>query len=141
MTSNGVAAKSFRNNILNFAAEQYKTEPEYPWITAPGYAVLRHADNRKWYALIMNVPRERLGLSGAGMIDILDMKCDPILSGSLRLCNGFLPAYHMNHESWLTVLLDGTVEIEQIFSLLEISFEMTASRHTKKKALPHISKK
>lgn len=131
-TNSKVPTTSYRNDVLKFAAEKYHTEPEYPWLTAPDYVVLRHADNRKWYGLIMNVPRERLGLSGDDVIDILDIKCDPLVSGSLRMENGYLPAYHMHHESWLTVLLDGTVKKEEIFSLLELSFELTAS-HTRKK--------
>ncbi|MDE7310934.1 MAG: MmcQ/YjbR family DNA-binding protein [Eubacterium sp.] len=88
----------------------------------PGYAVLRHGDTRKWYALIMDVPKGRLGLSGNGSIDILNVKCDPVLSGSLRMEKGFLPAYHMHRENWITILLDGTVEKEKIFPLLEMSF-------------------
>ena len=123
---------SYRNDVLQFASKQYQTVPEYLWKTVPHYAVLRHSDNRKWYGILMDVPRERLGLSGSGIIDILDVKCDPILGGSLRLSSGFLPAYHMNHEGWITILLDGTVDKEQIFSLLEMSFELTASRSGKR---------
>lgn len=133
-TSHNHLNQSFRSDILQFASEQYQTEPEYPWRTAPDYAVLRRSDNKKWYGLIMNVPRCRLGLSGEEMIDILDIKCDPILAGSLRLSNGFFPAYHMNHENWITILLDGTVTKEQIFSLLELSYELTANKRRKRKA-------
>lgn len=122
---------SLRQEILEFAAASYRAEPDYPWIFLPGYAVLRHSDTRKWYALIMDVPRERLGLSGNGSIDILNIKCDPVLSGSLRMKKGFLPAYHMHRENWITILLDGTVEKENIFPLLEMSFDLTASRQTR----------
>jgi len=38
-----------------------------------------------------------------------------------------LPAYHMNHAEWISVLLDGTVEKEKILNLLDLSFELTAS--------------
>jgi predicted DNA-binding protein (MmcQ/YjbR family) len=134
------AVQSYREEVLAFAARYYQTEPEFLWRTAPDYAVLRHSDNKKWYGIIMDVPRKRLGLAGDGTVDILDIKCDPILSGSLRMNEGFLPGYHMNHESWITVLLDGTVEKEQIFSLLEMSFERTASRQKKKEIGRHIKK-
>lgn len=124
-------AISLRQSVLDFAADRYGTEPDYPWASLPRYAVLRHGNNKKWYALIMDLPRERLGLGGEGNIDILNLKCDPVLIGSLRLEPGFLPAYHMNRTSWITILLDGTVESERIFPLLEMSFDLTASRRGK----------
>ncbi len=119
--------KSLRDDIIKFAAESYGTSPEYLWRRYPGYAVLRRADNKKWYGIVMDVPRKRLGLSGEGSIDILDIKCGPVLGTSLRMDEGFLPAYHMRRDGWVTVLLDGTVEKETVFSLLEISFELAGT--------------
>lgn len=129
----GKGTVSLRGEILQFASDCFGTEPDYPWTSSPTYAVLRHEDNKKWYALIMDLPRERLGLAGEGNIDVVNLKCDPVLIGSLRREKGFLPAYHMNRESWITVLLDGTVEAEQIYPLLEMSFELTASRRGKQR--------
>ena len=123
---------SYREEILQYAAERYGTEPEYLWMKYPDYAVLRHADNKKWYAVLMNVEREKLGLAGDGAVDILDVKCEPIMGASLLFEDGFLPAYHMNKGNWLTVLLDGTVEKETIFSLLDLSFDMTGDRKAKR---------
>ena len=124
--------KSYRNDILKFAEKQYGTKPEYLWMSAPNYAVLRHEDNRKWYAIIMNVPRNRLGLSGESEIDILDIKVDPVISGSLLAREGIIPGYHMNKGHWITVFLDGTVDKETIYFLLEMSFDITAKKKTKK---------
>lgn len=121
---------SLRQDILKFALERYQTEPDYPWNSQTD-AVLRHKDTRKWYGLIMRLPRERLGLSGKDCVDILNIKCDPVLGGSLRMEEGFLPAYHMNRETWITILLDGTVDREKIFPLLEMSFDLTASHGSK----------
>ena len=44
----------------------------------------------------------KIGLTGEGEVDILNVKCDPILSGSLRMQPGFFPAYHMNKEKWIS---------------------------------------
>lgn len=124
--------RGIRESVLKFAEEQYQTKPEYLWKAFPDYAVLRHADNRKWYALLMRVPGEKLGLSGReGYVDVAELKCDPALAGSLRAKQGILPAYHMHREHWITVLLDGTVEQEQILSLVDLSFSLTASRQTR----------
>ncbi|MBP3216137.1 MAG: MmcQ/YjbR family DNA-binding protein [Clostridium sp.] len=42
--------------------KKYKAEPEFLWKRFPDYAVFRHQDNRKWFAIIMDVPAEKLGL-------------------------------------------------------------------------------
>lgn len=124
---------SYRDDVLDYAEERYGTTAEYLWTSAPGYAVLRHEDNKKWYAIIMNVKREKLGLSGSGYVDILDIKCEPMTVLSLLSEKGFLPAYHMHRGNWITVLLDGMVEKGRIFSLLDMSFDITAERKTLKK--------
>lgn len=95
-------------------------------------AVLRHADSKKWYAVILEVRRDKLGLNGSGMVDVLNVKCDPILIGSLRLKPGFHPAYHMNKDKWLTICLDGSVSPAEIQDLIEMSYELTSSTSVSK---------
>ena len=119
---------SYRRDVLRFAADKYKTNPEYLWASFPQYAVLRHSDNKKWYALIMNVPKEKLGLSGKEYVDILDVKVDPAMSGSLLMEKGIMPGYHMHKGNWITILLNGSVDKEKIFFLLEMSFDLTANK-------------
>ena len=114
---------SYRQDILKYAAEQYGTEPEFLWASYPEYAVLRHRTG-KWYAVIMDVPREKLGLPGSERVDILDVKCEADMIGSFRQRKGFLPAYHMNKSRWLTILLDGSVDKETIFFLLDMSYDL-----------------
>ena len=117
-----------RASLMRYARRRYGTKPEYLWLSMPDYAVLRHDDNRKWYALFMTVPREKLGLPGGGAADILELKCDPILAGTMSGEDGVLPAYHMHRPSWITLLLDGTVDRKRLCFLLDRSFELTAPR-------------
>lgn len=112
-----------RQEIFQWVEQQYGTEPDYPWQDTN--AVLRHKGNRKWYGLIMNVDRDRLGLPGTGEIEILNLKCDPELIGFLRTRPGFLPAYHMNKSQWISVLLDGSVPGEEIRNLIHLSYGLT----------------
>ena len=85
-----MAEFSYRKEILQFAAEQYGTEPAYLWAKYPRYAALRHND-KKWYALIMDVPKEKLRLPGTGIVDIINLKVEPLLAGSLRMEKGIFP--------------------------------------------------
>ncbi len=58
-------------------------------------AAFRHSGNRKWFAIIMSVTEDRLGLKGDGILDIVNFKCEQALIGSLLGEEGFYPAYHM----------------------------------------------
>ena len=116
--------------ILNY----YATQPDYPWADTPRAAVFRHAGNRKWFALVMEVPRDKLGLVGTEQLDIVNFKCDPILISSLHGEPGIFPAYHMNKSSWITAALDGSVPAETIELLLDVSYELTKPKIRRKPA-------
>ena len=73
----------------------------------------------------MDLPRQKLGIRGDEIIDVLNIKCDPILIGGLRNEKGFFPAYHMNKTYWITVALDGTVEDDKVKWLLDLSYDLT----------------
>ncbi|MER2149133.1 MAG: MmcQ/YjbR family DNA-binding protein [Ruminococcus sp.] len=115
-----------KTELQKYIAEAYSTVPDFPWESTPDAAVYRHENNRKWFALVMTIPKARLGIRSDGMIDIVNLKCDPLLVGSLRSEPGIFPAYHMNKDKWLSVALDGSADDEQIKMLLDMSFELSA---------------
>ncbi len=73
-----------------------------------------------------------MGLGGDGKIDIMNLKCDPLLIGSLRLEKGFFPAYHMSKANWISVSLDSSVDNEKIKWLIDMSFDLTARKIRKR---------
>lgn len=125
---------TFRQDIFNYVATQYGTEAEYPWIDLPGHAVLRHL-NGKWYGIIMNIPKSKLGINANDRIDILVCKCDPMMRDLLLSEKGFFPAYHMNKEHWITILLDGSVNADLVCHILDMSYQIISNRNKKQKKL------
>ncbi|MDY5006855.1 MmcQ/YjbR family DNA-binding protein [Candidatus Allofournierella merdipullorum] len=117
-----------RAELESLILEAYNVQPDFPWLKYPNYEVFRHNDSKKWLALIMNVPKSKLGLQGSGTLDVVNFKCDALLIGSLRCEAGFFPAYHMNKDRWITVALDGSAPDEKIKMLLNESYEATASK-------------
>ena len=116
-----------RERIFGYVKEKYGIGPDYPLPTAPDFPVLRHRDSRKWFALIMEVPKERLGLESAARVDILNVKpANPLLRDLLVRQKGYFPGYHLRG-SWLSILLDGTVPFRDICWLIDESFLATAS--------------
>ena len=122
-----------KEELTAYILTQYGVEPDYPWVSEPEFAVFRHRENRKWFALLMNVGRDRLGLNGDGIVDVVNVKCDPLMLGSARMNEGVLPGYHMNRGHWLSVLLDGTADSETVTALVDMSYALTRPKPKKKK--------
>ena len=121
-----------REKLKKFIMDNYSIEPDYPWIKYPNYEVFRHSNNKKWFAVIMDLSKDKLGLSETEVLDVVNLKCEPILIGSLLREKGFFSAYHMNKENWITVALDGSISDEKIKILLDMSYEATKSKIHKK---------
>ncbi len=114
-----------RVELETYITETYHVEKDYPWASYPSYAVFRHSGNRKWFAVVMDISKDKLGLHGVDMIEVVNLKCDPVLIGLLLTEPGFFPAYHMNKENWITVALDGSASDDKTKMLLDMSFEVT----------------
>lgn len=124
--------------LVQYINEKYGVEAEFPWANYPDYRVFRHSRNHKWFALMMTVPNEKINLSGFGKVEILNVKCDPLMIVSLLGEPGFYPAYHMNKANWISIALDGSVSDEIIKVQIEISFDLTAANQGKASShFPH----
>lgn len=118
-----------REKIAEYIKEKYEASPDYPWQKYDNNAVFRHSDNNKWFALVMCVQRCKLGLSGEGDVDVINLKVDDMFFRDMIIQEeGIMPGYHMNKQHWISVLLDGTVDEDRIFDLIHMSFLATASR-------------
>lgn len=121
-----------RDFVFGYIKEKYKILPEYPWRRDKTSAVFRHEDNRKWFALVMEVQRSRLGLFGEEYVDIINLKTEDLFFRDMLIKEeGVMPAYHMNKLHWITVLLDGTLPEERIYDLIDLSYAATASARKK----------
>ena len=114
-----------RKQLDSYITEQYGTTPEFLWISQPTYAVYRHRNNNKWFAVIMEIPKSKLCIEQDNKVTVVNLKCDPLLIGALIKERGIFKGYHMNKNYWITVLLDGSVDSERIKWLLNISFNLT----------------
>ena len=114
-----------RSQLESYLADTYSTQGEHLFAQYPSFLVFRHNGNRKWFAVIMDIPRKNLGFSGEGEISVVNLKCDTRLIGSFREEPGIFPGWHMNKAHWLSVALDGTVEDGKIEFLVDMSYELT----------------
>lgn len=113
-----------RQELFKHVLETYRVEPDYPW-DGKEYGVMRHLRSRKWFCVVMNVGADKLGLNSEMRMDVINLKAHPAAIGSLRLQPGIFPAYHMNKAHWITVALNGYLPPEEIFSLIDESYQLT----------------
>ena len=114
-----------REELAAYLTDTYNSEGEHLFAKYPSFLVFRHNGNRKWFAVIMDIPRKNLGLPGDDEISVVNLKCDTRLIGSFREEPGIFPGWHMNKAHWLSVALDGTVEDEKFKFLVDMSYELT----------------
>ncbi|MCG7338506.1 MmcQ/YjbR family DNA-binding protein [Staphylococcus sp. ACRSN] len=115
-----------RNDIFNYVNERYHIIPDYPWKNHRNFAVLRHNSNNKWFALIMDISADKIGLNKDSMIDVLNIKVQKEMIGGLRKKNGFYKAYHMDKSNWVTVNLSEIDTIDEIEVWLTDSYDLTS---------------
>lgn len=119
------------NRLTQAILDHFQVNPDFPWEHSSryqSYGAFRHRSNRKWFALIMNVTRDVLDKDGnTSPIDILNVKIPPAQGDELRQIPGIYPAYHMNHKTWISVVLDETLPDEKILELIDTSYQLTTT--------------
>ena len=122
-----------RQSFLDHCLQTYATIPDYPFDDWMESAVLRHSDNKKWYAIALRVSRRKFGFDSDEVIDVVNLKLPTEMFGSFGAADGVYPAYHMNKLHWISVLLpDASEDIVQF--LVNVSFEATKNKRKHKKS-------
>ena len=112
------------NRITNRIFQTYGVKPDFPWKDDNG--VFRHLDNNKWFSLIMYVSLDALLKNGdSHMLNIMNVKIDISKRDELYEIKGIYPAFHMNHKTWISVVLDDTICDYKIIELIQSSFDLT----------------
>lgn len=115
-----------RQFIQQYIANDYGILPQILWQKHPSFAVFRHQNKQsKWFALVADVSKNKLGLIGDEVVPILNVKCRPETILLLRQDKQILPAYHMNKEHWFTILLDNGFTNDELRYYLDWSFDLT----------------
>ena len=111
--------------FLTHCLTTYNTTPDYPFDVDFETAVLRHSDNRKWYAILMRVSRRKFGTDSDEVVDVVNLKLPLEMFGSFGAADGVYPAYHMNKLHWISVLLPDAAD-DLVEFLVNASYEATS---------------
>ena len=110
--------------IHDYVLQKYGDAPEYLWEKYPDASIIRRKDTQKWYALFMNVSLKKLSLDDDKVVPIIDIRYDANELPTKVDNKHYFPGYHMNKKHWITVILDGSVAIEEIYDLIDKSYNL-----------------
>ena len=110
--------------IIEHIKSEYGASPEFLWPDRyPDYAVFRHRDNKKWFALVATIAATSLGLKDDKQIDVINLKFDKNQTYDFaETSDHIFPAYHMNKNNWINIWLDGKLSDEMVFKLIRKSY-------------------
>lgn len=108
--------------LIAYVREKYGDELEYLWEKFPDNAVWRRKDSSKWYGALLTVSRRKLGIQSDEAAEIIDLRCEPGELEKLIDNERYYPGWHMNKKHWYTIILDGTVSLNEICRRLDESY-------------------
>lgn len=55
----------------------------------------------------------------------ISLKCDPVLAEMLRtIYDAVQPGYHLNKKHWNTVIVDGSISMDEIYEMIDNSYDL-----------------
>ncbi len=121
--------ETFHERLDNYVKKKYGVVPEILPFSKENYAIYRHADTGKWFAVFIVKKRSAFGLEGEGLVEVVSVKVkDPLLADYLMHQPGYLRGYPSSKWNWVTMLLDGTVPFEEICRWVDDSCQATKTK-------------
>lgn len=111
-------------DVIKYISEKYGDELEFLWEKFPDTAIWRRKDNKKWYGVLMTIPKSKLGIDSEEVVEIIDLRVLPNEATQLIDNASIFPGYHMNKKRWLTIIFDNGVSTEDIISLVNKSYNL-----------------
>lgn len=114
--------------VIKYVKEKYNDDLEYLWKKFPNNAVWRNKDNNKWYGALLVLSESKLGIESNEIIDIIDLRYQKDSIQEIIDNKKVFKGYHMNKDNWITVKLDGSVDLKRIYKLIDNSFNLSLKK-------------
>lgn len=110
--------------VIHYIETTCNGELEFFWKKTPNNAIFRHKENKKWYAALLTVKADKLGIDSDELVEIIDLKNTPEEIEKIVDNELYYVGYHMNKNHWFTIVLDGRVPLETICKCIDISYHL-----------------
>ncbi|MFE6073882.1 MmcQ/YjbR family DNA-binding protein [Paenibacillus sp. NPDC057886] len=108
-----------KNKIIEYCLKKKGATKDYPFGADP--VVIKIAG--KMFALMFEDKADNVRLN---------LKCDPIIAENLREQHEAVqPGYHMNKKHWNTIILDGSLSEQDIFVMIDHSYDLVVKTLSK----------
>ena len=105
---------NYTKEIVAYVKNKYGDELEFLWEKSPKNAVVRRKSTNKWYVVLLTISKRKISLNSDEIIEIINLHNNPEEIKKLIDYKKY----------WCTICLDGTVELEEIYKLIDISYEL-----------------
>lgn len=112
-------------SIITYIKEKYNDDLEYLWTKFPNNAIWRNKTNNKWYGALLVIPESKLGLASDKVIEIIDLRYAKENIQNIIDNQKIFSGYHMNKDHWITIKLDGSVDIQEIYQFIDNSYGLS----------------
>lgn len=119
-----VFKSDYAQRLIEYVFDAYGDNLEFLWDKFPDNAIWRRADNKKWYGILLTVPKDKLGLPPDEKTEIIDLRAEPETIDAIVDDKTIFRGYHMNKKHWVTLMLDGSVPLTNIEKMLDVSYEL-----------------
>ncbi|WP_314011241.1 MmcQ/YjbR family DNA-binding protein [Pseudostreptobacillus hongkongensis] len=120
--------KYFKNNItskvIEYIKNKYDVDLEYAF-KDNNLGVFRRKDNEKWFGILIALNGNKVDVSINKEVELINLKAKAEDVIKLIEKDGIYRAYHMNKKYWISCILDEKINIDEIFKLIDNSFELT----------------
>ena len=107
-----------RSDVIDACMQLGGAFEDYPF-DDPNWTCMRHGGNKKVFAFIC----ERNGVIW------INVKAEPLKADFWRdAFDAVQPAYHMNKRHWVSIILDGSMQDEDVMMLIKDSYELTKGK-------------
>lgn len=127
-TINNVFKNSISKKVLKYIKNKYGDSEEYLWDRFPEVAAIRNKKNNKWYALLMTIPENKIGIDRGDTIEIINLRYYKDDTQNIIDNKQIFPGYHMNKKSWITIKLEGNMNTKEIYKLIDISYNISLKK-------------
>lgn len=109
--------------VIKFIKDKYKDDLEFLWEKSSS-AIVRRKDNKKWYAVFQIVSKRKIGIESDEIVELLGLRASADLIPDLIDNKFIFKGFHMNKKNWISICLDGSVNENSIFKMIDESYDL-----------------
>lgn len=115
------------NLMIEYVRNKYHDELEFLWEKSNN-AIWRNKESQKWYGALLTVQKKKLGIKEEGTIEIIDLRLQTDRIEEIVDNTRYFPGYHMNKKHWITIKLDGSVDVNEVYGFIDNSYMLSKKK-------------